>query len=123
MNKADATNLGKVKINAIDCYMPHYTVSMSQRAVLSNQIVIRIPTELQYTERSVFIKEVNTQNLWSYELGTEEGINVSKWIIVGVQPTDSQNSENDNNDKFYRPPVMSTQCIIGIEKYPDSAIF
>ena len=63
MNKADATNLGKVKINAIEWYVPHFTVSMSQQAVLSNQIVNRIPTELQYIERSVFMKEVNTQKL------------------------------------------------------------
>ena len=27
-----------------------------------------------------------------------------------------------NNDSFYRPPVTSAQCIIGTEKYPDSAI-
>ena len=27
-----------------------------------------------------------------------------------------------NNDTFYRPPVTSAQCIIGTEKYPDSAI-
>ena len=27
-----------------------------------------------------------------------------------------------NNDTFYRLPVSSAQCIIGTEKYPDSAI-
>ena len=54
LNKTDATNLGKVKINAIEWYVPHYTVSMSQRAVLSNQIVNRKATELKYLERSVF---------------------------------------------------------------------
>ena len=67
LNKADATILGKVKINAIEWYVPHYTASMSQQAVLSNQIVNKIHTELQYIERSVFMKEVNRQNLWSYE--------------------------------------------------------
>ena len=63
LNEADATVLGKVKIIAIEWYVPHYTTSMSQQAVLSNQIVNKIPTELQYIERSVFMKEVNTQNL------------------------------------------------------------
>ena len=58
------------------------------------------------------MKEVNTQNLCSFELGTQEGINVPKYIIVGFQQRDSQNL---NNDTFYRPPVASAQCIIGTE--------
>ena len=122
LNKDDATNLGKVEINAIEWYVPHYTASMSQQAVLSNQIVNKIPTELQYIERSVFMKEVNTQNLCNSELGTQEGINVPIWIIIGFQQQDRQHSQNENNDTFYRPSVTSAQCIIGTEKYPDSSI-
>ena len=122
LNKDNATILGKVKINAIEWYVPHYTASMSQQAVLSNQILNKIPTELQYIERSVFMKEVNTQNLWNFELGTQEGINVPIWIIIGFQQQDRQNSQNENNDTFYRPPVTSAQCFIGTEKYPESAI-
>ena len=122
LNKADARILGKVKINAIEWYVPHYTASMSQQALLSNQIVNRIPTELQYIERSVFMKEVNTQNLWNFELGTQEGINVPIWIIIGFQQSDRQNSQNEKNDTFYRPSVTSAQCIIGTEKYPDPGI-
>ena len=121
LNKADARNLGKVKNNAIEWYVPHYTASMSQQAV-SNQIVNRIPTELQYMEISVFMKEVNTQNLWNFELGTQEGINVPIWLIIGFQQQDRQNSQKENNDTFYRPSVTSAQCIIGTEKYPDSGI-
>ena len=68
------------------------------------------------------MKEVNTQNFWNFELGTQEGINVPIWIIVGFQQQDRQNSQNENNDTFYRPPVTSTQCIIGTEKYPNSSI-
>ena len=122
LNKADATILGKVKINAIEWYVPHYTASMSQQAVVSNQIVNKIPTELQYIERSVFMKEVNTQNVWSVELGTQDGINVPIWIIIGFQQQDRQNSQNENNDTFYWPSVTSAQCMIGTEKYSDSGI-
>ena len=121
LNKGDAINLGKVKIIAIEWYVPHYTASMSQQALLSNQIVNKIPTELQYIERSVFMKELKTQNLWNFELGKQEGINVPIWIIIGFQQQDRQNSQNENNDTFYRPSVTSTQCIIGTEKYPDSS--
>ena len=86
------------------------------------QITDKIPTELRYVGRSVFMNEVNTQNLWSFELGTQEGINVPIWIIVGFQQSDRQLDQNLNNDTFYRPPVTSAQCNIETEKYPDSAI-
>ena len=90
--------------------------------MLMSQIVNKKPTELRYVERSVFMKEVNTQNSWTFELGTQEGINVPIWIIVGFQQSDRQHDQNLNNDTFYRPPVISVQCIIRTEKYPDSAI-
>ena len=69
------------------------------------------------------MKQVNTQNLWTFELGTQEGINVPLWIFVAFQQNDRQNDQNLNNDTFYRPLVTSTQCIIGTRKYPDSGIF
>ena len=68
------------------------------------------------------MKEVNTQNPWNFELGTQAGINVPIWIIIGFQQSDRQISQNENNDTFYRPSVTSAQCIIGTEKYPDSGI-
>ena len=68
------------------------------------------------------MKEVNTQNLWSFELGSQEGLNVPIWIMIGFQQSDRQHDQNLNNDTFFRPPVASAQCIIGTEKYPDSSI-
>ena len=68
------------------------------------------------------MKEVNTQNFWTLEVGTQEGVNVPIWIYVAFQQHDRQHDQNLNNDIFYRMPVTSAQCIIGIEKYPDSAI-
>ena len=68
------------------------------------------------------MKEVNTQNLWSFDLGTQEGINVLIWIIVAFQQSDPQRDQTIKSDIFYRPPVISAHCIIGTEKNPDSAI-
>ena len=87
-----------------------------------NQIVNKVPTELQYVERSVFMKEINTQNLWSFELGTHEEINIPIWIFIGLQQRERQGSLNMNNDTFCRPPVTSAQCVIGTEKYTDPAV-
>ena len=122
LNKANATNNAKIKLNSIDWYVPHYTPSLAQEKILMGQIVDKKPTELRYVERSVFMKEVYTQNLWTFELGTQEGINVPIWIIVCFQQSDRQHDQTLNNDTFYRPPVTSAQCIIGTEKFPDSSI-
>ena len=68
------------------------------------------------------MEEVNTQKFWTFELGTQEGINVPIWGFVGFQQMDRQNDQNSNNDTSYRMPVTSAPCIIGPEKYPDSGI-
>ena len=121
MNKANAINKGKIKINAIEWYVPHYTSSIQQQAILSKQIINKTPTETQYPERSVFMKEVNTQNFWTFELGTG-GINTPIYTFVAFQQNDRQHDQNLNNDTFLRLPVISDQVVIGTERYPDSAI-
>ena len=68
------------------------------------------------------MKEVKTQNFWTFELGPQEGVNVPIWNIVDFQQKDTQDSQKLNQDTFYRPPVTSTQCVIGTENYPDSPI-
>ena len=122
LNKDNAVANGRVKINSLDWYVPHYSPNLEEYNKLMNQIKKNTPTLLHYPERSVFMKEVNTQNLWTFELGTQEGINVPIWIFVAFQQNDRQNDQNLNNDTFYRPLVTSAQCIIGTEKYPDSGI-
>ena len=122
MNKDNAVANGRVKVNSLDWYVPHYSPSLEEYNKLMTQIKKNSPTLLHYPERSVFMKEVSTQNLWTFELGTQEGINVPIWIFVAFQQNDRQNDQNLNNGTFYRPLVASTQCIIGTEKYPDSGI-
>ena len=51
LNKANAINLGKIKINALEWYVPHYTPSMQQQSILSKQILNKTPTQIQYRER------------------------------------------------------------------------
>ena len=55
-NKANATIVVKIKINAIEWYVPHHTPSTRQHAILSLQILRKVPTELQNVEWSVFMK-------------------------------------------------------------------
>ena len=122
LNKGNAINNGEIKINAIEWYVPHYTPFIQQQSILSKQVLNKTPAQIQYPERSVFMKEVNTQNFWTFELGTQEGINIPTWIFVGFQQNDRQHDQNLNNDTFVRLPVISAQVVFGTERYPDSAI-
>ena len=94
---------------------------MEPEKVNSQQVLIKIPTELQYEKRSIFIKEKVTQNFWIFDLETHKGINVPTWITVGFQRTDRQVSQNLNHDTFHRCPATSSQGIGATEKYPDAA--
>ena len=38
------------------------------------------------------MKEVNTQNVWNFELRTQEGIKNPTWNIIGFQQRDGQDS-------------------------------
>ena len=122
LNKDNAINLGRIKINGIEWYVPHYTPSMQQQNILSKQIINKTPTEIKYPERSVSMKEVNTQNFWTFELRTQKGINIPTWIFVAFQQNDRQHNPNLNNGTFIRLPVISAQVVIRTERYPDSAI-
>ena len=112
----------RIKIDHIHWYVPHFTPSKSQQAIMSKQILHKTPTELRYVERSVFMKEVNNQNLGNFELGSKENMNVPIFIFIGFQQQDRQDSQDLNNDTFCRLPVVSAQCVIGTEKYPDTGI-
>ena len=113
----------RIKIDHIHWYVPHYTLSMSQQAIMSKQILNKTPTEVRYVERSVFMKEVNNQNLCNFELGSQENMNVPMRIIIGFQQQDRQDSQNLNNDTFCRLLVVSAQCVNETEKYPDAGMF
>ena len=104
LNKDNTINNAKIKINSSAWYVPRYTPSIQQQAMFFKQFTSKTPTELQYVERSVFMKEVRVQTYWSFELGTQERINVPIWIIVGFQRRDRQDSQNLNDDTFYCPP-------------------
>ena len=68
------------------------------------------------------MKELKNHNLWSFELSSQESWKVPIWIMVGFQQKDRPNSQNLNNCTFCRLPVVSAQCNIGTEKYPDAGI-
>ena len=63
LNKSNAISNAKIEINSVDWYVKNYTQSIEEQRILMTQIVSKTPTEVEYLERSVFMKEVNSQNL------------------------------------------------------------
>ena len=76
IDKAAGNADARSKIDRIHWHVPHYTPSIQQQGILSKEILSKTPTELRYNERSFFMKEVNNQNLWNFELGSQEKMNV-----------------------------------------------
>ena len=98
LNKGNATNNAKIKINALEWYVSHHTPSLEAYSKILNEIKNKTPTNFHYPERPVFMKEVSTQSFWTFELGVQEAINVPIWIYLFFQQSDRQHDQNFNND-------------------------
>ena len=76
MKRAAATTIGKVVISSVIWYVPHYTPSVGQEAIVSKQVLSKAPTETNFIERSVFMEEANTENQWTFGTVSHERVNV-----------------------------------------------
>ena len=85
IDKAGGIADARIKIDHIHWYVPHYTPSIQQQSIKSEQTLRKTPAKLRYVERSVFMKEVNNQNFWNFELGSQEIVNVPICVIIGFQ--------------------------------------
>ena len=112
-DKAAGIADARIKIDYIHWYVSHCTFSNQQQDIKSKQISSKTPTELKHIERSVFMKEATIQNLWNFELASQERMNAPICIFIGFQQRDRQDSQKLNNDTFCRLPVTSCQCVIG----------
>ena len=92
----------RIKIGQIHWYVPHYTPSMQQQGILSEQFSNNKLTELKYVERSVFVKQVNNQNVRNFEFGSQKNMKKPIWFIIGFQQQDRQDSQYLNIETFCR---------------------
>ena len=111
----------KVVVKDISWYIPHYVPSLENQQLVLNQILNKDTTELYYTERTVFRKDVNTNNNWTFELGTS-GISTPTFVFVGFQARNKIDLQTHDNATFDRLSVSNAVCKIGSEKYPDDGI-
>ena len=80
---------------------------------------------MYYIERTVFRKDFNTNNNWTFELGNSGGEaaqSTPTFVIVGFQARNKIDSQTHDNATFDRLSVSNAVCQIGSEKYPDDGI-
>ena len=114
-------DVAKVNVKDISWYIPHYVANLENQQLVLNQILNKDPTELYHTERTVFRKDVNTNNNWTFEVGTS-GRSTPTFVIVGFQGRFQIDSQTHDNATFDRASVSNAVCKIGSEKYPDDRI-
>ena len=112
----------KVVIKDIGWYIPHYVPSLENQQFVMDQILNKDPTELSYTERIIFRKDVNTNSNRTFELGNSNNESCPTFVIVGFQARNKIDSQVHDNAVFDRLPISNAVCKIGSEKYPDDGI-
>ena len=111
----------KVVVKDISWYIPHYVPNLENQQLVMDQILNKDPTELYYTERTVFRKDVNTNNNWTFGLG-HSGESTPTFVIVGLQAGNKIDSQTHDNATFDSFSVSNAVCKTGSEKYPDDRI-
>ena len=96
-----------------------YSEHIKSKLMLSN-IPSKTATELTYFKRPSFMKDVTTENNWTFERGVGDGSDVPIHVIIGFMQSYQFNQQHQKNDTFYRPSVVNAQSIIGNGKFPDA---
>ena len=110
----------KVEIKDIVWYVRH-TPSFDNISLVNEHILSEKNTEYSYVSRMVSYKPVNSNNNWSFEIGTESGTDVPIYVIVEFQSAARVGpDQTQNNAIFDRPDVIEASCNVGSVKYPDN---
>ena len=117
---APANDAAKDIVDDIGWYVPAYTPSISNQEKLLGHIESKAPNEVSYIKKSSYVKDITSENNWSFELGVGDSVDMPIYVIVGFMQRDQFNQQHQNNDTIYRPSVVKAQCIVGSEKFPDT---
>ena len=92
----DAANLalaGRVIIEDLSWYIPHYTPSLSNKKLMLGHILSKSPTELSYNKRSFYMKDVTAENNLTFKIGVGDGIGIPIYVIIGFMQRDQLNQQ------------------------------
>ena len=87
----DAANLalaGRGIIDDISWYVPHYTPSITNQKLMLSNIASKTPTDMTYIKRSSYVKDVTSENKWTFGLGVGDGIDILIYVLVGFMQRD-----------------------------------
>ena len=118
----NGVDAAKIVIKDIGWYIPHYVPNLENQQRGMDQNLNKDPTELHYIKRVVFRKDVNTNNIWTFELGNSNNESCPIFVTVGFQARNKIDSQTHDNATFDRLPISSGVCKIGSEKNPDDGI-
>ena len=112
--RTNAVDAAKVVVKDISWYIPHYVPSLENQLLVLNQVINKDPTELYYTERTVFRKVVITNNNRTFDLGTS-GLSTPTFVVAGFHARNKIDSQTHDNATFDRFSVSNAVCNIGSE--------
>ena len=113
----NGTDAAKSVMKDIGWHIPQCSPGLENQQIMMDQLLNKDPTELNYMERIVFRKDVNTNNNWTSDLGNS-GESTPTFLIVGFQARNIIDSQTHDNAKFDRLPISNAVLKIGSEKYP-----
>ena len=71
-----------------------------------DQLLNKSPTELIYIERTVFRKDVNSKDSWTFDLGNS-GEPTPTFVIIGFQVGEQIDSQTLDNAMFDGFPISN----------------
>ena len=81
-NAGNLALVGRFLIEDLSWYVPNYTPSISIKKIIFRHFVSKAPKELTYIRKSSHMKDVTTENNWTFELGVGEDIDIPLYVIV-----------------------------------------
>ena len=69
------------------------------------------------------MKDVTTENQWTFEFALRDLFDVAIHVIVRFMQRAQFNQQHQSTDTFYRPYVVMAQCVIGSDKYTEAGKF
>ena len=80
------------------------------------QIVPRSATELGYSKRSVFVKNITIKSFWTFDLDVEYGLELPFFVKEGFIQREQVHQQAHNNVTIFWPSVSRGQFSIATEK-------
>ena len=99
-NAGSITMAGRVIIEDISLYVPHYNPNKSNQKLMSGHILSKTPTELFYIKRSSHMKDVSTEYIPTFEHGVGYCVDLPIRVKVGLMRRDQFNQQHQKKIHF-----------------------